>query len=159
MNLYDITQQRHKLNNRSSIYMDELLYNHQLSTKVAYKECKFLYILREPEPVLNFLVVREKRKLPFAARYYTYRLRRLYEMAKRTPGAVLLTWDDLIANRGISLLEEYLGLRSPIQFNPALLDPLNLHMDLAGRNVLSETENTYQKYLYFLKNQSLQYWT
>ena len=80
-------------------------------------------------------------------------------MAKRTPGAVLLTWDDLIANRGISLLEEYLGLRSPIQFNPALLDPLNLHMDLAGRNVLSETENTYQKYLYFLKNQSLQYWT
>jgi len=160
-NLLTLTEQHHKLDNRSAIYMDELLHNHHLSTKAAYKECKFIYIVREPAAVLNLLIGNEKMKPSFAVRHYTYRLRRLCEMAKRTPGAVLLTWDDLIENRGISLIEDYLNLRQPIVYDPASLAPFKrtYSTDLVGLQVRSKVEDTYQRYLYYLKSQNLQHWS
>jgi len=161
LNLLTLTEQSHKLNNRSAIYMDELLRNHHLSTKVAYKECNFVYVVRESEPVLNFLVGNEKIKPSFAARQYAYRLRRLCEMAKRTPGAVLLTWDDLVAGRGLNLIEEYLNLRQPILFDPSLLAPYQHTFTtvLVSPTLRATTEDAYQRYLYFLKSQNLRYWT
>ena len=161
LNFLTLTEQPHKLDNRSAIYADELLYNQQLSTKAAYKECKFVYVVREPEPVLNFLVGNDRIKPSFAVRYYTYRLRRLCEMAKRTPGAVLLTWDDLAVGRGLNLIEEYLGLRQPIPYDPALLIPYKrtFSTGLVEPSLRVETENTYQRYLYYLKNQNLRQWS
>lgn len=160
-NLLTLTEQHHKLSNRSAIYMDEILYNHHLSTKVAYKECSFVYVVREPTVVLNLLVGNEKMKPSFAVRYYTYRLRRLCEMAKRTPGAILLTWDDLVENRGISLIQDYLSLKQPISFDPLSLSPFkrSYSNDLLGLQVRSEVDDTYQRYLYYLKNQNLRYWS
>ena len=160
-NLLMLTEQHHKLGNRSAIYMDELLWNHHLSTKAAYKECSFIYVVREPAAVLDLLVGNEKMKPSFAVRYYTYRLRRLCEMAKRTPGAVLLTWDDLVENRGISLIQDYLGLKQPVSFDPVSLSPFKraYSTDLVGLQVRSEVDDTYQRYLYYLKNQNLRFWS
>lgn len=160
-NLLTLTEQHHKLDNRSAIYMDELLHNHHFSTKAAYKECKFIYVVREPASVLNLLIGNEKMKPSFAVRYYTYRLRRLCEMAKRTPGAVLLTWDDLVENRGISLIEEYLNLKQPISYDPVILTPFKrtYPTDLIDFQVRSQVDETYQQYLYYLKNQNLRHWS
>lgn len=157
INLLTLTEQTHKLDNRSSIYMDELLHNHHLSTKVAYKECKFIYVLREPVDVLNLLINKHKMKPSFAIRYYTYRLRRLCEMAKRTPNAVLLTWDDLIESRGINLIEEYLNLKQPVFFNSDLLCSLKPTNNSIDFKFISKVEDTYQRYLYYLKNQNIRY--
>lgn len=161
MTLLALTDQPHKLPNRSAIYMDELLSNHQLCTKVAYKECAFVYVVREPGPVLNFMVGNDKLKPSFAIRKYLYRLRRLCEMAKRTPGAVLLTWDDLAVGRGLNLIEEYLGLRQPILYDPKLLAPFRrtFATALIDPVLVKSTEDAYQRYLYFLKSQNLRYWT
>lgn len=160
-NLIHLTEQSHKLNNKSSIYMDQLLFNYELSTKVVYKECKFLYVLREPAPVLKYMIEIQKIKPIFAARYYTYRLRRICEMAKRTPNAVLLTWEDLLANRGISLLENYLNLKQPILYDPSFLMPYKIiHKVNLDQSLLADTDNSYQKYLYWLKNYTqVQYWS
>jgi hypothetical protein len=160
LNLLSLTEQDHKLNNRSAIYMDHLLFNHHLSTKAAYQECEFVYVVREPRAVLNFLVRNEKLKPIFALRYYTYRLRRLCEMAKRTPGAVLLTWDDLVANRGMSFIEEYLGLKQKIQWDNNVISHLNESFlkNLVSLEMVSEAEIAYQQYLYYLKNQNIRYW-
>lgn len=157
LNLLALTEQHHKLNNRSAIYMDELLFNHHFSTNRAYEECKFIYVVREPEIVLNALISEEKMNVSFAVRYYTYRLRRLCEMAKRTPGAVLLTWDDLNQGHGMSLIEDYLGLKHPISYDPCLLLPYKRKFasNLYSFDVKNEVEEIYQRYLYFLKNQKL----
>ena len=88
--------------------MDELLYNHVFCLKESYPKCQFIYVIREPEPVLK-LMVSEGKSLKFAVRHYAYRLRRLCEMARRTPGAVLLTWEDLRTGRGIPLVEKLPG--------------------------------------------------
>jgi hypothetical protein len=159
LNLINLTDQPHKLNNRSAIYMDELIYNYQFSTKDAYKYCKFLYLIREPEAVLKFLIVNQKFKPQFAIRYYTYRLRRLCEMAKRTPGAVLLTWNDLDSNRGISLIEDYLGLKQSIIYDQSYLSPFKINFPSISLPFLADVENTHEKYLYYLKNQNIQYWS
>ncbi len=148
-----LTDQYHKLNNRSAVYMDELLFNYSLSTKVAYNECNFIYVIREPISVLNKLVLINKMKPIFGLRYYTYRLRRLYEMSKRTPGAILLTWEDLIANRGIDLLEKYIGLKESIKFK--IDNNFDISDNLINLNLRKESEDCYQKYLYYFKNSDL----
>ena len=134
LNLLDLTNHSHKLSNRSAIYMDELLYNRSFYTSIAYTKCQFVYVIREPEAVLGFLITNEKKKPIFAAREYTFRLRRLCEMARKTPGAVLLTWNDLISGDGIYLVEKYLGLKEPIIYDPALLAPYKrtFNSDLIG---------------------------
>ena len=88
LSLLRYTQQKHKLNNRSAIYMDELLYNQQLQTKDAYEICKFIYVIRHPIASISLMIAKDKIKPSFACRYYSFRMRRLCEMAKRTPGAV-----------------------------------------------------------------------
>lgn len=155
LDLLKLTNQYHKLNNRSSIYMDELLFNYNLSTSVAYKECKFIYVIREPEAVLNKLI-NDKIKIFYAIRYYSYRLRRIFEMSRRTPGAILLTWEDLIHNRGMNLIEDYLSLKEPInlKIDNKIIDNKIIDNKI-GLTLLSEVEETYQKYLYYLKNQNL----
>jgi hypothetical protein len=153
--LMALSKQHHKLDNRSAIYMDELLYNYQLSTTMAYKECKFIYIVREPDMAISELVARKKMHLPFAIRYYTYRLRRLCEMAKRTPNAVLLTRSDLDDGKGMNLIEDYLNLKIPIQPSQEQFKKEKRFTGLIGHNHLLEVEETFQRYLYYLKNQNL----
>ena len=55
-NILDLTNRTHKMSNRSAIYMDELLFNNSFYTSSIYEKCKFIYILREPEIPLNFLI-------------------------------------------------------------------------------------------------------
>lgn len=160
LHLLDLTTKRHKRADRSAVYLDELLFNPSLSTKVAYQTCKFVYVVRDPAPTLNFLVANERRAPQYAARYYLFRLRRLCEMAKRTPGAVLLTWEDLRSGRGVPLVQEYLGLKEPIPYDPALLAPYirSFSAGLVAPALLADAESTYEKYLYFLRNQRLRYY-
>ena len=155
--LLSLTQNEHKLKNRSAIYMDEILYNFQISSKDVYKYCKFIYVLRKPEVPISYLIANDKKKPSFALLYYKFRVRRLCEMAKRTPGAVFLTYEQLCAGQGIELIKEYLDLPSDIDFNPSEMEKINrgFGTDLLGLNLRSEVERTYERYLYFLKNQPL----
>jgi hypothetical protein len=161
LSIYTMTLQEHKCTTRAAIYMDELLFNPQLSVKTAYEFCKFIYVVRPPEQTLNLmisnnLIANSKSKPSYAVRYYTYRLRRICEMAKRTPGAVLLTFEDLKLGRGMDLLTDYLQLRQPVEFYPHYLQTLerNFSTELLDTNLRSEVNDTYERYLYFLKNLS-----
>lgn len=155
--LLTLTNRLHKTSNRSAIYMDELLSNRSFYAADAYKKCSFIYVIREPEASISFLIANEKKKPIFAARQYAFRLRRLCEMAKRTPGAILLTWKDLANAKGMDLIQNYLNLKDPISFDPALLSPYirSFSNNLIGVDLLNESEDAYERYLYFLKNQKL----
>lgn len=152
-----LTEQSHKCTNRAAIYMDELLKNHELSTKSVYGICKFIYVLREPEIVLSYLIKQERMKPEFAARGYLFRIRRICEMAKRSDG-ILLTWNDLIASKGIDLIENYLQINQKIPFDELFLRPYARQYGSVDSKLLQKTEDAYQKYLYWLKTQTkLQY--
>ena len=151
-----LNDQTHKLKTRAAIYMDELLYNWQFTDKSALKVCKFVYLIRKPQPVLNSFVKYNKLAPEFAARHYLFRLRRICEMAKRTPKAVLLTFDDLSRGEGLNLIENYLELKNPINLDFKLFDSHEEENNFPI-SLLNTVENCYERYLFFLKNQNIFY--
>lgn len=147
----------HKIGNRAGVYVDELLFNYQVSTKLVYENCSFVFVVRPPRAVLEHMVGTLRHTPDSAARSYLFRLRRLCEMSKRTGGGILLTWDDLQAGRGLGLIEESMNLKHPIEMQPERLGP---YLPLAnpqplGHEVVRECEEGFERYLYFLRNQSL----
>lgn len=160
-NVYDSAQtiisvcaNNHKLRNKSCIYMDEIIYNTQISNNCIFDYCKFIFLIRSPEAVLSEIVTNERIDSIFAVRRYSFRLRRMCELAKRSGDGVLLTYDDLCEGRGINLIDDYLELKSPINFDPLFMKLSNkkFNMDLLGSTLRSEVFDNYERYLYFLKS-------
>jgi len=156
--LLRLTDNKHKISNSASIYVDELLQNYQLSTSDAYPACKFVYVVREPGPVLNYMQAKFRTRPDYASRYYLFRMRRICEMAKRTPGAVLLTFDDLRDGRGMELLKDYLCLKHEIAWDPSMLTPVRMRLNQASiePEALAQVEEGWERYLYFLRSLALQ---
>lgn len=152
LDIFQETSNPHKINNKSALYLDHLLYNYQLSIKAAFSYCRFIYVVRSPEPTINLLVQHNQMDENQATRYYTYRLRRIYEMAKNT-SFVLLTWEDLKNNNYAEIIENYLELSQPIEKNSDKFINFEKSEFFSNSLDLSDVENKYQKYLYSLKEQ------
>ena len=141
-----LTAYEHKLRNTAAIYMDELLHNFKFAAKDLYKICKFVYLIREARPSLNKIIARGYSQNA-ASDYYRYRLRRICEMAKRTPGAPLLTWDDMVSGRGLPLIEEYLNLKEPIK--KISIGPEA--PDVVEYNIAEKAQEAYERHFLYLK--------
>lgn len=136
-----LTNCKHKLNNTSAIFMDEILLNSAISSKDCYNYCKFIYIIRKPEETLN-LLVKKNYKPNYAQRYYLYRLRRICEISKRANGLLLV-----YPNFNSELIQEYLKLKEPIKLDSKVEKIDNL----VSSKLIEETEDAYEKYFSFLK--------
>lgn len=154
--LLSLVNCRHKLNNSSAIFMDELLLNYCFQIKTVYKTCKFIYVIRDAEPTLNWLVEKNYFKPLQAQRYYLYRLRRLCEMAKRTPGAVVLNSYDIKHKVGGELITDYLDLTEPFEYGDFKF-PEPQKEGLLSAPLVKEADEAFEKYWYFLKNQDLSF--
>jgi len=148
--LQHLTAYEHKLRNTAAIYMDELLYNFKFAAKNLYKICKFVYLIREAKPSLNKIIAKGYSQYA-ADNYYRYRLRRICEMAKRTPGAPLLTWEDMVSGRGFPLIEEYLNLKEPIK-------KINVGpeaTDVVKYKIAEKAQEAYERHFLYLKKFNL----
>jgi hypothetical protein len=97
-----ITSIEHK--STIGIYLNELLYNYQISNKSMCKFCDFIYLIRDPK---TFYVENID--------YYIFRLRRIYELAREFKG-MFLTWGDVISNKAVRFVENRLQLASKLNF-------------------------------------------
>ena len=131
----------HKYNNIVGIYLNEVLYNYQISHKQIYNTCEFIYLIRNPKSSIKVL---KPKDAVFALNYYIFRLRRIYEMTKETKGAIFLTWEDLINNKGISLIAKKLNLSS-LNFKEIKSDRQLLDLPAP---LLQEAERAYELCLY-----------
>lgn len=141
----------HKLNTVAAIYGDHLLFNMNFSYKPFYENCKFIYVIREPKSTLNRIL----KHTPYPSsicRYYCFRLRRICEMAKRTPGAVFLTWEDMSSGRCFPWIEEYLKLTQPLEI-PDTFD--NSFEDRMPLELTDKVQESFEKYLYYLRQLDL----
>lgn len=145
----------HKCRDSSAIYGDHLLFNMSLSCKKLYEFCKFIYIIRPPRASLNEISNYRQKKYEenSAARYYRFRLRRICEMAKRTPNSVFCTWDDLASGKAFPVIEKYLGLTTQLktdyyQFNASLHDNFS-------EKLIIECDDAYERYFYYLSKLDL----
>lgn len=157
LTFYAIANGPHKHKTNAAIYMDELIFNHQLRTKSAYEICKFIYLVRPPTDVIPHLATLTRHSPETVVRAYLFRLRRLCEMAKKTPGAVLLTFEELERSKGIDTITDYLGLKQPIWYDPRVLDPVKVKVGQipVDTRIMERAEEGFERYLYFLKSLDL----
>lgn len=146
-----LVRRKHKANNTAATYLDELLYNHSFSWKPLYEYCKFIYVVREAKPTLNGIVTYHNLKHQAALRYYSYRLRRLCEMARNTPNSLLITWDDITSGKCIDPISDFLNLKSNFKIN---LDsgyykdfPDDVHY-----NLVKKGQESYERHIMYLKS-------
>jgi len=150
LDLRNLLEKKHKLDNAAAVYGDHLLFNYCLSSKAIYSICKFIYLIRPAKSTLNII----RRLYPnytnlTAYRYYCFRLRRIFEMAKKTPGSVLITWSDLANDKGYSLIEKYLNLKEPlVHSNEGFLET---DEDEIPAEYVDLAQSSYERYLYSLK--------
>lgn len=137
----------HKMRNSSAVYGDHLLFNASMSCKKFYEFCKFIYVIRPARHSLG-AVVAEGYGEDEAARYYRFRLRRICEMAKKTPGAVIATWDDIERGEVLKNIESYLGFSTPLE-KPNLSEGIPCKIK---ESVIAQCQDAYERYHYFLKN-------
>lgn len=151
---------------RGGWYVDKLLFNHEFTCKTLYKECKFIYLVRKPLVPLATLIQRGYPALG-AENYYLFRLRRMCEMARKTPASVLLTYEDLVSSRALPLLKSAFRLNSLTEeFKPFHFDDNNLQAGKVLKNpvepvaavpedVLRRCSYGYERYFNFLAGRLL----
>lgn len=147
--LQALVSRPHKLRNSAAIYLDEILLNHEFVYTPLFKFCKFIYLIREARSSLNNILQSSLRTSIDC--YYRYRLRRICEMAKQTPGAVLLTWEELLSTKkSLKLIEDYLNLKEPLnlQINEEIKDSIDVE-------IVKKSQERYERYLFILKNLKL----
>lgn len=144
----------HKLNNSAAIYGDHLLFNKDFSSREFYKFIKFIYFVCSPRNFLNEILTRVPTITVFSAcRYYCFRLRRMYEMALCTPGAVFLTADEFLDGKGTNLIEDYLELPTPLDFSNARIHH-SAERPIDYKYVV-EANRCFEKYHYCFKHINL----
>lgn len=139
---------RHKYSNRIGLYVNEVLYNYQICHKGMYKTCEFIFLIRDPKTSIKVLKSSDS---VFALDYYIFRLRRIYEMAIETKGAIFLTWDDLMNKKGITLISKKLNLSENLQFREIKSDRQLLDLP---KSLLKEAERAYELCIYRVRNKT-----
>ena len=142
----------HKLDNTAAVYGDHLVNNVSFSCKALYDHCLFIYVVRSAKPTLHEIISHNSYTLENAASYYAFRLRRICEMAKQTPGAVMLTWEDLANEQGLPLIDEYLGLKESLRFVNEFEENCEDHLE---HSVIEKAQDAYERHLYYLKQLDL----
>lgn len=143
--------ENHKIKGYSSaIYGDHLLYNTFFYCKPLYKFCKFIYVVRSPRQTLNNILSKFNNQNK-SVNYYKLRLRRIYEMARETKGAVFTTYDNLINYRSFPIIQSYLNLSEPLDKDEFEQNDYN---DF-NENLIKDAEVYYNKYFYLLNNLDL----
>ena len=146
--LETLVEKGHKLDNAAAIYGDHIIGNAQFTCKPLLKFCHFVFLVREPTCTINsILELKELPDLKSAISYYELRLRRLYEIARKAEKAVFLTWEQMASDRALSMVEDMLGLKSPL--HPAELSPCT--SDYVPFDVSEKEQDFYEKYLYFFR--------
>lgn len=148
--VYFLTERKHKLKTSARIYMDHLLFNYQFSCKQAYENCKFIFIVREPEETIEFLVSNKLYNKKDAISYYLYRIRRICEMAKNTKEGLFLTHTNLKNGKGIQEIKDYLNIKE--RFNFVFENIENKNKNILTYKEIENLNQVYEKYLYFVHN-------
>ena len=145
ISLEPILSLEHKLSNSSAIYGDCILKNINLQSKDLYSICKFIYLIDSPKLSLNKIMTSENIDHIHAMRYYTYRLRRIYEIAKTASGVLVNTekFGDSLSeiSQYLDLFEECKG-----EFNSNLVE------NIVPFETIQYCEERYEYYLYKIRS-------
>lgn len=149
--LETLTNRKHKMGDHPKcFYGDHISYNFLFSCKKIYEISKFIYVISRPRRSLNLIIKKHKEyNQERAYNYYIFRIRRIYEMLKKTPGSIFFTYDDLITDKPFLIMEEYFNIdlkRENLEMN---------YENIFNEILIEKAEKHYEKYFYKIKNMDL----
>ena len=142
-----LVSQPHKCDTKAAIWADKLLHNHRLCHKCFYEWAQFVYVIKDARHSLHAMNPPDNKTADINFRYYIYRLRRICEMARKTPGAVLLT---NLTN--LKPLEGYLNLQEPLVGTQAT--PVELCRFVTTEHI-RKAQESFERHYYYLRNLAL----
>jgi hypothetical protein len=129
----------------STTFIHRINYSHTISNKSILGVGRFIYLIREPLEALNYIVKEKRYTEQIALRYYTFRLRRICEMARLTDG-IFFTWDDLVKGTAKSLIIDMLKLK---ELSFPYKDTKSEHV--VHESIIDQAQASYNKHLRYLR--------
>jgi len=127
--LSSLTNNKHKLNNVSAIYVHPIIKNYEWVSKKIRETAKNIFLIARPEICFNEISKHYLKDFD----YYSFRLKGLYETAKQTENKIFITADN------IEPINEYLKID---------LSPLSL---LESSLTEEKSKAKYEEYLKLFK--------
>ena len=142
-----LVTQPHKCDTTAAIWAEELLHNHRFGHHCFYRWAQFVYLIQDARRSLHSMQPTNPVTANINFRYYIYRLRRICEMARQTPGAMLLT-----SLGNLNPLERYLNLKKPLCQHVSV--PVELCRFVTTEQV-RKAQESFERHYYYLRNQDL----
>jgi hypothetical protein len=136
------------------IYMDSLYYNHQFSFAPLLNFSKFIYLVNKPRLVMPSLVESNRYSPESCLNYYCFRLRKIYEMIRKTPGQNFKVFfdEEFILPDTYKKIQEFLDLKEEFSIRKE-----NSVADFNVSNTILEKANEcYEKYRFKIKELQMQ---
>ena len=134
---------------RPKVYFDHILYNHEFSCKELFKYLNFVYVIGDPKKSLDNIVSNKTYGERTACNYYCFRVRRIYEMIKKSNNCLVFFDEDLQNDETYNKIYQMLGIKDKIKIKNKTQDKKEIYID---RNIMSEAESFYEKYRYKIKS-------
>ena len=136
-------------NKRPKFYFDQILFNHEFSCKELYNHLNFIYLIGEPRKTITNIVYNNIYDEKTACNYYCFRIRRMYEMIRRSK-KYLVFFNDVDNPETYENIHNMLGIKDKLKIKKETKETKEIRLD---RNLIEEAENFYEKYRYKIKNQ------
>lgn len=133
---------------RPKIYFDHILYNHEFSCKELYKYLSFIFVIGEPKATLSNIIFKEIYDQKTACNYYCFRLRRIYEMIRRSKNHLIFFKEDLSKQEIYDNIQKMMNIKDKLKIKIKNKEKQEIKID---RNLLEEAEYFYEKYRYKIK--------
>jgi len=136
----------HRVQHAGAVYGVELLLNYQLTCRRLVEFSRSIYVLSDPRRAVPRLVESGLYDEESAVRLYTFRLRRLAELAKVSRRGLLVTEADLERPEGVGLVADFLRTRT----QPKPLQPWRSGVELSPR-LLDWAVESYERHLFYMR--------
>jgi hypothetical protein len=138
-------------NKRPKVYFDHILYNHEFSCKELYKHVNFVYIIGNPKKTITNIVYDNVYNEKTALNYYCFRIRRIYEMIKRSKNCICFFDEEIYNSEIYNKIHKMLGIKDNLKIKTKTKEKKETKIN---KKILDEAEEFYEKYRYYIKNQT-----
>lgn len=137
----------YKYHKRPLVYFDHLVYNYQFSYKELFKYLYFVYYIENPKKAIANIVANKFYNQKTACDYYCLRLRRMYEMIKKSKNSLVFFDEDANNPEIYKKIHKMLGINDRLKIK---LKSKNKQEIKINKQVLDEAEEFYEKYRYVI---------
>lgn len=156
MRIIENNKINHKSKNKKSFYLDQVRYNHELSTKlIDFSKLIIISLIRKPEESIRDIIIKAKKSPLEALRNYTFRIKRIYQVANKCNNSIFLTYEQL-SNKNVSIfLEKELSI-SNLEINYLKDEEKESFNIKIPKQIIKESVERYEFYHnLFIKNKKI----